>query len=88
MKKEIHKPLFKVALIDILTREKREYVPSIVEKCVEFLITNALDVEGIFRMSPNFDDLQDMVKSLDNGIEVDLKQSTDPHVVCGILKKV
>jgi hypothetical protein len=71
-----------------LQRENRESIPAIVEKCVQFVTENGLDVEGVFRISPNFSDFQAISKSFDDGIDVELDKSVDVHVVCGILKKV
>eukprot|EP01104_Vermistella_antarctica_P016260 TRINITY_DN5516_c3_g1_i1.p1 TRINITY_DN5516_c3_g1~~TRINITY_DN5516_c3_g1_i1.p1 ORF type:complete len:654 (+),score=153.37 TRINITY_DN5516_c3_g1_i1:208-2169(+) len=60
-------------------------LPIVVEKCTEFLLESAIDVEGIFRVSGAANAVNALKKAFDRGEDVDLT-SCDPHTVAGAYK--
>lgn len=62
-------------------------IPPVVENAVEFLRANALDVEGIFRRSPNAATLREVQKMVDEGVTVDFGALADVHIPAVMLKK-
>ena len=63
-------------------------LPLVVEQCIDYLYKHALDVEGIFRLSGNSNDIQDLKRAYDREEEVELESAVnDPSVVAGLLKQ-
>jgi hypothetical protein len=61
-------------------------LPPFVIDTLKYLEENALDREGIFRLSGDNNILQEMKGKLDRGKKVDLSTIKDIHVVSGLLK--
>jgi len=57
-----------------------------IEKCIDYIEKNALDLEGIFRISGSLNEIQTLKANIDNGEDVDIDKIKDPHVVSGLLK--
>eukprot|EP01117_Protostelium_nocturnum_P014830 TRINITY_DN5689_c0_g1_i1.p1 TRINITY_DN5689_c0_g1~~TRINITY_DN5689_c0_g1_i1.p1 ORF type:complete len:443 (+),score=180.45 TRINITY_DN5689_c0_g1_i1:32-1360(+) len=78
---------FKVPLRTLMERQQdpSTKIPSFLKQCFEFLIPNGLNVEGIFRQSPSQEELQLLMKLVDQGENVSL-EGKDPHVVSGLVK--
>eukprot|EP01114_Cavostelium_apophysatum_P021600 TRINITY_DN7585_c0_g1_i1.p1 TRINITY_DN7585_c0_g1~~TRINITY_DN7585_c0_g1_i1.p1 ORF type:complete len:459 (-),score=137.02 TRINITY_DN7585_c0_g1_i1:36-1412(-) len=86
-KKKKVKP-FGVDLEIVLEAEGRDtFLPIIIEKTVEYLDLEGMETEGIFRISPRHAELLALCKLLDKGIDVDLHQYKDPHLIAGLMKK-
>jgi hypothetical protein len=62
-------------------------IPPIITKTIAYLDQNALEVEGIFRLSGSANKIESIKDEFDLGLEVDLATVEDPHVVSGLLKQ-
>lgn len=60
-------------------------LPPFLTQCTKYLITDGIDQEGIFRISPVASELQMYRDYFDTGVEIDL-QGTNPHCVAGLIK--
>ncbi|KAF2071201.1 hypothetical protein CYY_007487 [Polysphondylium violaceum] len=61
-------------------------MPDIVYKCIEYIKERGMQEEGIFRISGSSSAIQALKNEFNNGVDVDLSQQLDQHVVSGILK--
>jgi len=62
-------------------------LPWLVERCISFIRTSALDLQGIFRVSGLASDVDKLQKQFEAGdFQTDFV-SQDPHAVAGVLKK-
>eukprot|EP01114_Cavostelium_apophysatum_P013727 TRINITY_DN3389_c0_g1_i4.p1 TRINITY_DN3389_c0_g1~~TRINITY_DN3389_c0_g1_i4.p1 ORF type:complete len:1054 (-),score=303.82 TRINITY_DN3389_c0_g1_i4:634-3795(-) len=81
--------VFGVPLDSLLQREGGQ-LPRLVEACTEWIESNALEVEGIYRMSGNKVQMEDMKATVDQGEPIDLNatglQIKDVHMITGLLK--
>jgi Rho GTPase-activating protein 1 len=73
-------PVFGVAL------ESYPEVPPLLDRCIKYVQTRALTVEGIFRLAPSFTEQQLLKEMVDRGYHVDLHSISDPHLVASLLK--
>jgi len=64
---------------------KKNNVPIILTKLIEFLIQNGLEKEGILRIPGLFDDVESLKNQFDVNIETDISNA-DCHVIAGLLK--
>jgi len=62
-------------------------IPSVLNKCVEYLDATGLNFEGIFRKSGSLAQLNEIKARFDGGEDVDFSSVLDPHIVAGLLKK-
>lgn len=85
MRKGQGNKVFGVSMVEVLARGTTDIVP-LVQKSIEYIEKNALDVEGIFRLSGSATEIQQLKKAFDDGEDVNLEKVRDPHVVCGLLK--
>lgn len=60
-------------------------VPSFLEKCFAFLLTNGKDKEGIFRISGDLVELKDLKTKIDATNDVYLSDTTSPYVVANVI---
>jgi len=61
-------------------------IPLIMQQCIDYITQNALQTEGIFRLSGSASEIEMYKNSFNRGEEVDLNQCSTCHVVCGLLK--
>jgi len=75
-------------LLDLLAAVPGRPIPLIVDQCITYIRRNAMKLNGVFRVSPNQQELQKLQKSFKSPNEVvDMtKKVKDPHVVAGLLK--
>jgi len=94
IKKEEHKPLelsayFGVPLETLVDREGTT-VPMFVEKAIEYLEKNALDEEGILRLSGAVGEINSLREEIESGKPLDKvfdpSIRRDPNAVAGLLK--
>jgi hypothetical protein len=80
--------LFNGTLADAVTRPTCAglAVPLLVKECVEYILTNALHVEGIFRVPGNNNRIQELKSQYERDITTVLDPVRDNHNVTGILK--
>ncbi|KAJ1303587.1 hypothetical protein OPQ81_011770 [Rhizoctonia solani] len=67
-------------------------VPRVIRDCVEYLRSEGplglnLEVEGLFRRSPNVGLLRSVREAYDRGNQVTLAQYHDPHIAAVLIKK-
>ncbi|CAE7161417.1 unnamed protein product [Rhizoctonia solani] len=67
-------------------------VPRVIRDCVEYLRSEGplglnLEVEGLFRRSPNVGVLRGVREAYDRGNQVTLAQYYDPHIAAVLIKK-
>ncbi|KAG8890717.1 hypothetical protein FRB98_006221 [Tulasnella sp. 332] len=62
-------------------------IPRVVKDCVEFVRERGMEVEGIFRRSPNSALLRQAKEAYDRGHPVSLSSFSDPHIGAVLLKK-
>ncbi|KAG8907451.1 hypothetical protein FRB99_004246 [Tulasnella sp. 403] len=62
-------------------------IPRVVKDCVEFVRECGMEVEGIFRRSPNSALLKQAKEAYDRGHPVSLSAFADPHIAAVLLKK-
>ncbi|CEL60405.1 Rho GTPase-activating protein 1 OS=Homo sapiens GN=ARHGAP1 PE=1 SV=1 [Rhizoctonia solani AG-1 IB] len=67
-------------------------VPRVIRDCVEYLRSEGplglnLEVEGLFRRSPNVGLLRSVREAYDRGNQVTLAQYYDPHIAAVLIKK-
>eukprot|EP00002_Diphylleia_rotans_P027865 TRINITY_DN560_c0_g2_i2.p1 TRINITY_DN560_c0_g2~~TRINITY_DN560_c0_g2_i2.p1 ORF type:complete len:199 (+),score=37.61 TRINITY_DN560_c0_g2_i2:302-898(+) len=60
--------------------------PDFVKECVAFLREHGASVEGIFRITGSSSEVSQLQKDFDEGKLSSIPESTDPHVVAGLLK--
>ncbi|CAE6442332.1 unnamed protein product [Rhizoctonia solani] len=68
-------------------------VPRVIRDCVEYLRSEGplgpnLEVEGLFRRSPNVGLLRSVREAYDRGNQVTLSQYHDPHIAAVLIKKI
>lgn len=62
-------------------------LPPLVRNALDYLIArNAVNVEGIFRVTGSISDIERIAKKYDKGKEIPLHNITNPHTVAGLLK--
>ena len=62
-------------------------LPKLVQDAVALITTQGLDVEGLFRVSPSFSEVQKIRIGYDTQLkEMDLTHNPDVHVACVLLK--
>jgi hypothetical protein len=77
---------FGMRLAHLLKREGRESgVPRVVENAIKHLDEHALNVEGLFRISPSAFATNQIKEAIDSGVPVDFA-SVDNHIVALLLK--
>eukprot|EP00002_Diphylleia_rotans_P023789 TRINITY_DN4682_c0_g1_i2.p1 TRINITY_DN4682_c0_g1~~TRINITY_DN4682_c0_g1_i2.p1 ORF type:complete len:569 (-),score=128.72 TRINITY_DN4682_c0_g1_i2:261-1967(-) len=64
----------------------RAILPTAVSKSIEWIENNALDVEGIFRLSGSASEIESYKESFDRGLSFEFPENADPHAVAGLLK--
>eukprot|EP00002_Diphylleia_rotans_P033332 TRINITY_DN7073_c0_g1_i1.p1 TRINITY_DN7073_c0_g1~~TRINITY_DN7073_c0_g1_i1.p1 ORF type:complete len:373 (+),score=81.03 TRINITY_DN7073_c0_g1_i1:294-1412(+) len=70
----------------ILYSGPRATLPSVVSKSIEWIELNALDIEGIFRLSGSSSEIDAYKEAFDRGVPFDFPENADPHAVAGLLK--
>eukprot|EP01119_Soliformovum_irregulare_P005162 TRINITY_DN1663_c0_g1_i4.p1 TRINITY_DN1663_c0_g1~~TRINITY_DN1663_c0_g1_i4.p1 ORF type:complete len:1002 (+),score=347.34 TRINITY_DN1663_c0_g1_i4:638-3643(+) len=88
MRKTSKEPyIFGADLISLTQRENRE-VPLLVNRCIEWIETNGIETEGLYRISGFKAQLEEIRASIEGGdpINFDSYNTKDVHVVTGILK--
>lgn len=78
--------VFGVDLVELMKRhpvEKHRRIPSFVSLCIDYIERNALDTEGIFRLSGSATVMEKIRAKVDLGLDVTID---DPHVASGLLK--
>lgn len=80
--------IFGMELEELLESVPGRPIPIIVDQCITYIRTYAMQTPGIFRVSPNNAELQSVRKLYKSPIEViDLKKkTTSPHTVAALLK--
>jgi len=63
-----------------------EGIPDVITKCASFIRERGLKEEGIFRLSGSQQAVKDLKFSFDKGLNPDLNEVMDEHVVTGLLK--
>mmetsp|Transcript_8484 Transcript_8484/g.12839 ORF Transcript_8484/g.12839 Transcript_8484/m.12839 type:complete len:281 (-) Transcript_8484:111-953(-) len=69
--------------------QDQDEVPIVMKNCVRYLTRTSerLKSEGLFRVSPNYRELEDLKKQfIDPTSQVDLEQTQNVHNVCALLK--
>jgi len=61
-------------------------MPDVLTKCIEYILQNAIKLEGVFRISGGAQTMKDLKESFDRGEDIDLSVYKDEHVVTGLLK--
>ncbi|XP_013877865.1 rho GTPase-activating protein 25 [Austrofundulus limnaeus] len=81
--------VFGKSLMDTITYEQRfgpHMVPILVQKCVEFIIEQGLDEEGIFRLPGQENAVKQFRDAFDAGERPSFPKDTDVHTVASLLK--
>lgn len=78
------KQLFGKKLSELVGTQVR--LPSAVESWMLWLEKHALEVQGLFRISPSKKILEDTKARYNEGHDYALNDSSDPHLVAGLLK--
>ena len=63
-----------------------EGLPVVVARALDYLERNALQLEGIFRISGNQQEIQDAKEKFDQGLDVKMSSMSSPHAVAGLMK--
>eukprot|EP00002_Diphylleia_rotans_P023561 TRINITY_DN4639_c0_g1_i4.p1 TRINITY_DN4639_c0_g1~~TRINITY_DN4639_c0_g1_i4.p1 ORF type:complete len:570 (+),score=124.11 TRINITY_DN4639_c0_g1_i4:71-1780(+) len=66
--------------------EPQAKIPFIVEDAVAYLEKNAMDIEGIFRISGSASEVQSWKEKYNTGYRLDLSKVVDPNSISGVLK--
>lgn len=77
--------VFKQPIEKLCERENRR-VPQIVVACCAYLSVHGLDTQGIFRVSPTKDSLDELKREIDQGRTYNFSDVSNPHVISGLLK--
>eukprot|EP01119_Soliformovum_irregulare_P008646 TRINITY_DN2174_c0_g1_i2.p1 TRINITY_DN2174_c0_g1~~TRINITY_DN2174_c0_g1_i2.p1 ORF type:complete len:776 (-),score=223.04 TRINITY_DN2174_c0_g1_i2:26-2353(-) len=77
-------PYFGVPLETILRREGGT-IPVLIEKAMDYIMSTALDDEGILRISGSLAEMQRMREDIEQGKPIDFTRR-DPNAVAGLLK--
>eukprot|EP00026_Physarum_polycephalum_P001139 Phypoly_transcript_01140.p1 GENE.Phypoly_transcript_01140~~Phypoly_transcript_01140.p1 ORF type:complete len:1157 (+),score=266.27 Phypoly_transcript_01140:117-3587(+) len=79
--------IFGVPLAELMqqTNEVGRDIPSFFENCMEFILANAIDEEGIFRLSGSTNDIEKMRVKVDQGLELAF-YGIPYHNVSGLFK--
>ncbi|RUS73722.1 hypothetical protein EGW08_018528 [Elysia chlorotica] len=81
--------LFSQSLEEILSwgPQAGTQIPFIITECVEYLVKNALDVEGIFRLPGRQSVIKDIISRFERAQKVNFdEEETDVHAVASVLK--
>lgn len=65
----------------LTTAVNAQGIPPVMEKCIRYIEEKALDKEGIFRLSGSAIQISDYKKQFNSGVDVNLNECLDPHVV-------
>jgi len=65
---------------------KDRLIPAFLEKSIEFVEENALDLEGIFRLSASAMQLHLEKEKINHGLEISFDKMTDPSLAASIIK--
>ena len=84
--------LFGKELIDIMKAQLQTHpeleIPALVRDCIDFILKNGLQVQGVFRISASSMELDALTKLFDTVESADFaKEVTDIHLACCLLKK-
>ncbi|KDQ15148.1 hypothetical protein BOTBODRAFT_131760 [Botryobasidium botryosum FD-172 SS1] len=77
--------MFGVPIEQLMTDASK--IPRVVRDCVEYLYSSGLDVEGLFRRSPNSLLTKQVRQGYDRGQAVSLPAFGDPHIAAVLIKK-
>lgn len=61
-------------------------IPYIMESAIEAIHSDGLDTVGLFRLPGNAKRTEELKNMFDKGIKVDLKEESEIHVTCSLLK--
>lgn len=83
--------MFGQPLSEIVERERELHitddgVPSLVTRCIEYLLPRYTGEEGLFRISGAMEDIQALRECVDKGDPIDFDSISNPHNVSGLLK--
>jgi hypothetical protein len=74
-------------LFDLERNENAEAVPGPILRMICHINDHCLEVEGLFRLSGNQNEIDTLRRRIDTGESVEFTPSTDPHIVAALLKK-
>lgn len=77
--------VFKMPLQKLCERENRR-VPMIIVASCKYLAEQGLDTQGVFRVSPTKDHLDELKSAVDQGRSYNFSDVSNVHVVSGLLK--
>lgn len=77
--------IFGKKLSDLVGKNEHTLLPVFLEVCLTWLEKNALQIEGIFRKSPNANSFAQMKEQCNQGI-YSFNDSQDPHLIGRLLK--
>jgi len=72
--------------IETLCEKEGTSIPGIVTRCIDFILKNGTDQQGIFRLSGSTSEIKEYTDILDAGQQVTFSRITDVHAVSGLLK--
>jgi len=80
--------IFGVDLEVLLYTDGEESVVPLFQQCISFLKANALDEEGLFRVSGSFSEIEHLVKAFESKKPLDVMDKTvSAHAVASLLKR-
>jgi len=84
--------IFGQPIDDVIEKEKsagisRDGIPTVVTRCINYLIPKHTSEEGLFRVSGASTEVQAMKEAFDKGETVDIEGEVNPHNVTGLLKQ-
>jgi len=86
--KSVKGEIFGISLAEVMKHpmNQDQTIPLIVLNCMRFLLRNATEVEGIFRLSGRAHRIEELKQAYDRGEAVDFSKEGDVHVIAGLLK--
>jgi len=75
---------FGIPLSELIEREGT-VVPTLVTRCIDYIVKNGADQQGVFRLSGSSSEIKEYTDILDEGQEVNFRNA-DVHAVTGVLK--
>jgi hypothetical protein len=81
-------PVFGVELKEIMSRPKEKKVPRMYKTLCEFIRSEGMEVEGIFRLSGSDTDRNELQYIFDSLGDADLSLCKDVHTATSLLKQV
>jgi len=85
-KSPMRKTRSKSYLVKVHFGQPLDEIPEFIIQAMDFLIANATDVEGLFRMSGNSSDISYLKKHLNSGGCVELSEIENIHNLASLIK--